>query len=310
MDQAMAAITVRIKIKTRMVRDNRRPVEEIRMRNLKRTTVISLLITGLLLLAAVAFAAPAATVTHLSGPMAARTAKGTTRSLAIGSKIESGDTVETAKRTYARLKFTDGSEVTLKPNTQFKVEQYAYDKARPKQDTGRFSLIKGGLRTITGQIGKRGDQNSYRMRTPTATIGIRGTIYIAEYVSQEETAEGASTPVMLAFADTAVITDATPFLIAEASTPDGRSPGLYVQVIDGIINLANGGGSQNFTAGQFGFTPSFLQPPVVVPSNPGMQFTPPPSFGGGFGGGGPTGGSQSGGGTAGGGAPKTDCEVR
>jgi hypothetical protein len=284
------------------------------MKNLKRTTVTSLLIIGLLLLATVVLAAPAATVTHLSGPLVVRTASGATKSLAIGSKIESGDTVETAKRTYARLKFTDGSEVTLKPGTQFKVEKYAYDKSSPKADAGSFNLIKGGLRTITGQIGKRGDQNSYRMKTPTATIGIRGTIYIAEYVSPEETAEGASTPVMLALADTEVVTDATPFLVAEAGgsppTPDGRSPGLYVQVIDGIINLANGGGSQNFSTGQFGFTPSFQQPPVIVPSNPGMQFTPPPSFGGGVGGGGSSGGSPSGSGTPGGGAPKTDCEVR
>ena len=63
-----------------------------------------------------------------------------------------------------------------------------------------------------------------------------------------------------------------------ATTLNGLKPGLYVQVLDGAIHLTNGGGAQNFTAGQFGFTPSFQQPPVVLPANPGMQFTPPPSF--------------------------------
>jgi hypothetical protein len=58
----------------------------------------------------------------------------------------------------------------------------------------------------------------------------------------------------------------------------GLNPGLYVQVLDGMINVTNGGGSQNFTAGQFGFTPGFNQPPVILPNNPGLQFTPPPSF--------------------------------
>jgi len=277
------------------------------MDNLKNFTVISLLITGLLLLAAVALAAaPAATVTHLSGPLVVRTTSGAVKSLAIGSTIESGDTVETARRTYARLKFTDGSEVTLKPGTQFKVERYVYDKASPKADAGSFNLIKGGLRTITGQIGKRGNQDSYRMRTPTATIGIRGTIYIAEYISPEEAAERKPMSTLLALADTAVMSDAVPFLVADAGG-NGLSPGLYVQVLDGMINLTNGGGSQNFTAGQFGFTPSFQQPPVILPTNPGMRFTPPPAFGvGGFG---QTGGKQTGSGQSN--NPKTvDCEVR
>jgi hypothetical protein len=60
--------------------------------------------------------------------------------------------------------------------------------------------------------------------------------------------------------------------------PGGLAPGLYVQVIDGQINLSNASGTQNFAAGQFGYTASITQPPIVVPANPGMQFTPPPAF--------------------------------
>lgn len=269
----------------------------------RKISVISLLILSLLFCASLAMAAPAATVTHLSGPLAVRTASGATKALSIGSKIEAGDTVETARRTYARLKFTDGSEVTLKPNSRFKVEKYSYDQGKPKDDSGTFSLIKGGLRTVTGQIGKRGNQDSYRMKTPTATIGIRGTIYIAEYISPDEATEGTSAPVVLAFADAAVMTDATPFLVAAAGGPSsgGLAPGLYVQVLDGVIHLSNGGGTQNFVAGQFGFTPNFQQPPVILPSNPGIQFSPPPAFGSSFG------GSGQGAGPSGGG---TDCQVR
>jgi len=51
-----------------------------------------------------------------------------------------------------------------------------------------------------------------------------------------------------------------------------------VQVLDGMIHLTNAGGSQQFSAGQFGYTSNFAQPPVVVPANPGIQFTPPPTF--------------------------------
>jgi hypothetical protein len=45
-----------------------------------------------------------------------------------------------------------------------------------------------------------------------------------------------------------------------------------------MINISNKGGTQNFTAGQFGFTPGDQQPPVILPENPGLQLTPPRSF--------------------------------
>jgi hypothetical protein len=72
----------------------------------------------------------------------------------------------------------------------------------------------------------------------------------------------------------------SPIQLAQ-NTPASSStlnPGLYVQVLDGAINVSNPGGSQNFAAGQFGFTPGFQQPPIIIPANPGLQFTPPPAF--------------------------------
>jgi hypothetical protein len=68
-----------------------------------------------------------------------------------------------------------------------------------------------------------------------------------------------------------------------ASTPGtggmgGRAPGLYVQVIDGLVHLSNNSGAANFAAGQFGYVPSVQMPPVILPQNPGLQFSPPPAF--------------------------------
>ncbi|EON13657.1 MULTISPECIES: hypothetical protein [Pandoraea] len=56
------------------------------------------------------------------------------------------------------------------------------------------------------------------------------------------------------------------------------NPGLYVQVLDGLINVTNPGGTQQFVAGQFGFTPQLATPPVFMPVNPGLTFTPPSVF--------------------------------
>lgn len=73
---------------------------------------------------------------------------------------------------------------------------------------------------------------------------------------------------------------------ASSSLPNAKTggpgpslaPGLYVQVITGQIHVSNGGGTQNFSTGQFGFLPTITTPPSVLPSNPGLSFAPPPSF--------------------------------
>ena len=90
-------------------------------------------------------------------------------------------------------------------------------------------------------------------------------------------------------------------LLPRAADP-AFPPGLYVQVIDGLIQLTNRGGVQQFAAGQFGFTGSVVTPPVIIPSNPGIQFNPPPAFQSSTG---PQSGSSSSS------KPNTvDCEVR
>lgn len=86
-----------------------------------------------------------------------------------------------------------------------------------------------------------------------------------------------------------------------APTRQTLPPGLYVQVIDGLIHVTNPVGSQNFSAGQFGFTPNLKQPPIVLPTNPGLQFTPPPVFNSSTG---PTTGTSTAKSNA------VDCEVR
>jgi hypothetical protein len=277
-------------------------------------------------LASGAYAAPVGTVTDLSGPLLARKADGVIKVLAQKSTVDQGDTLVSEKDTYARIKFVDNSEITLKPNTQIKIENFSYEEAKPESDHAIFNLIKGGLRSITGLLGKR-NKERFGLNTPTATIGIRGTIFIAEYVPPSKTEVAAYQAAALALASTELNVgnsrlDAAPrtdaprdflplsvlglsqsILLAQNAVPggpNGLNPGLYVQVLDGAINVSNGGGSQNFTAGQFGFTPGFQQPPVILPSNPGLQFTPPPSFSS-------TTGSQ---GTSGSKPGDVDCQVR
>ena len=212
------------------------------------------------------------TVTNLSGPLLAKKLNGTTKILTRNSAVEEGDTLITEKRTYARIKFIDSSDVTLRPGTLFKVERFSYNEKAPKNDSAIMSLVKGGLRSVTGKISKRGNQDAYEMRTPTATIGVRGTVYGATFCQGSEC----------------------------GSLPAG----LYVDVADGKIVVSNKGGSQFFTVGQFGFVPSTTAPPVLLPKNPGTSFTPPPSVSG------PAPSGHQGGPSGSGPSKPVDCEVR
>lgn len=195
-----------------------------------------------------AVAVPAGVVSHLSGPLFVQGGAGTVRTLAVNSVVEEGDTLVTEKNTYARLKLKDGAEIVLRPASQLRLVKYAYEENRPESDAAVLDLVKGGLRTVTGLIGKRGDRAAYRLEAVTATIGIRGTIYGAQLCQSD----------------------------CEAM-PDG----LYVDVEEGAVSVGNSGGLTVVVQGETTYVGNQFAPPSPVPRNftPFPSFTPPPSVG-------------------------------
>jgi hypothetical protein len=151
-----------------------------------RADMMRILVAGL---AAGCFCIPAAQaatagqITHLSGTLSAKKADGSSKLLAVKSDVAEGDTLSTEAETYARVKFADGGEVVLRPGTQLKIESYAYNAARPEGDSIVMSMFKGGLRAVTGLIGKR-SREKVSFATETATIGIRGTHFGALLVPE------------------------------------------------------------------------------------------------------------------------------
>jgi len=205
------------------------------------------------LLAGAQLALAAGTVTHLSGTLYVKRADGAIRLLSERSRVTQGDELSTERSTYAQVKFDDGGQVTLRPNTRVKIDSFAFDKAEPKKDGFVMSLLKGGFRAITGLIGKRANRNAYRVTTSTATIGIRGTDYTAINVLPPEQ-------------------NAPPL-------PPGLRPGSYVQVADGAIVMISGGREQVAQQGQTVYSPGRNLPPELIPPPPSLpRVAPPPSF--------------------------------
>lgn len=110
------------------------------------------------------------------GKNVAQVGQGEVRPLKRQSVIFTNDTITTAFNGVLQLRFTDNSRLSLKKDTVFKVEEYRYDKAAPEEGKAVYKLIKGGLRTITGAISDA-NPDSYSVKTPIATIGVRGTHY-------------------------------------------------------------------------------------------------------------------------------------
>src|SRR5690606_34976850 len=82
-----------------------------------------------------------------------------------GFELRAGDTIRTGAEGRAQIRLNDGAIFSLQPRTVFRIDEYRFDA---QEQRGFFSLLRGALRTATGQIGKR-DRDDYRLQTPTAT---------------------------------------------------------------------------------------------------------------------------------------------
>lgn len=96
-----------------------------------------------------------------------------------GQTLAPNTTVTTEAKSYAVLKFEDGTVVLLKENTSFQVQAYSFNPKTPESANAVFNLLKGGLRMVTGLVTSR-NRDAMRVATPLATIGIRGTEFTAE----------------------------------------------------------------------------------------------------------------------------------
>jgi hypothetical protein len=127
--------------------------------------------------ASLALAAPAGQIAESTGFVTVAAPQQAPKSAKKGSGVEEGQVVTTGTNGQAVIRFQDGQVIALKSNSIFKVNSYKYDQAAPEKGESLFALLQGGLRAITGLIGDR-NRARWRLATPTATAGIRGTDFL------------------------------------------------------------------------------------------------------------------------------------
>jgi len=209
---------------------------------MRKTGGIAAAVLASALASAAAFASTG-TVTHVAGTLSARKADGTTRVLSPRSQVATGDVVSTERESHAQIRFSDGAEVTLRPNSSFRIDNFAFARESPKEDSFVTSVLTGGLRFVTGLVGQR-NRGKFSVGTATATIGIRGTTFSAHDCI--------------------------------ALPCPGLKPAVYVGVSNGRVNVANPAGQLNLGAGQFAIIEQG-QPPRLT-ENPGLAISPPQAF--------------------------------
>jgi hypothetical protein len=97
------------------------------------------------------------------------------------SPVYEKDKIQVAANSKAQLRMADDALISLQQNSVLQISQYRYQKGKPG-NSALLELLSGGMRTITGAIGKN-NKKAYELRTPLATIGIRGTDYEVQIVA-------------------------------------------------------------------------------------------------------------------------------
>ena len=153
-------------------------------------------------------------------------ASGKARPVERGSQVRQGDRVITEEGALVQLKLTDGTFVAVRTNTDVAIEKYRYDDKSAQNSSLLLKLARGALRSITGLIGGN-NPDAYKVVTPTATIGIRGTDHEPIFIPEPKPGE----------------------------TPIGP-PGTYDKVNSGATVIQTPLGVVDIKPGQVGFVPA------------------------------------------------------
>lgn len=96
---------------------------------------------------------------------------GQSSALVAGSDLVVNETVRTGPKDTAQLLFLDQTSLSVGPKSEVTLDKFVYDPNRSKGDVV-LQATKGAFRFVSGTQ----DPHSYALKTPVASIGVRGTI--------------------------------------------------------------------------------------------------------------------------------------
>jgi len=100
----------------------------------------------------------------------------------LNQRLNPGAVLTTGANAQLVMRFDDNQRVVLNQNTQFRIVDFRYNTANPKDDRSVLDLVRGALRIVTGAVANR-NRSAFQLRTPQATIGVRGTDFMVAIVN-------------------------------------------------------------------------------------------------------------------------------
>ena len=158
-----------------------------------------------------------------------------TRVLQVGADMVANERIVTDDGGKVHLLFLDGSALTIGPNSDLTLDEFVYD---PVAKTGKIALstTRGLFRLVGGKISKK---TPITLKTPTATIGVRGGISMTAVTSALTQAVFLFGEALTATAQGQTQTALRPGSLIEV--PAGGPPNPPIQVAGNYLagNLAN-----------------------------------------------------------------------
>lgn len=187
-----------------------------------------------------------------------------TRVLTSGAAVYERDQVETGIKSFAVIAFNDSSRATLSPQSAFRIEEHEFKPEQPDENNSFFSFLQGGLRFVTGAIGQLNRQ-AFRVATPTATIGIRGTgfdlVCEGACVSESAALDPASSSLLGQFMR----------LLIKPAYAQAGGDGMYAKVWRGAIELQLGNDRRVLLDnGRTAYLRNNFSQPQLVPDIPAL----------------------------------------
>lgn len=104
------------------------------------------------------------------------------RAAAPGERVQEGERISTGKNGTAMFTLKDGTVMTLGPESSLHLNQFQFDTTTQQGHLG-LELLQGSLRVVTGLLAKINPER-FRITTPTAVVGVRGTDFIVDTTAQ------------------------------------------------------------------------------------------------------------------------------
>ncbi|BBK32897.1 FecR family protein [Stella humosa] len=96
---------------------------------------------------------------------------GADRTLSVGDRVFQNERIETGQDGRTQIMFLDETTITVGPNSSVVLDTFVYDPDRSRHSVV-IEATHGVLRFVSG----RGDSRAFQIRTPVATVGVRGTV--------------------------------------------------------------------------------------------------------------------------------------